>query len=106
MTVQIQMPPSRLLLLQEQGNAWNIINGSKRGQLEILADILVFCNKEKVKTKIMYANNLNYVTLQNYLKLLTSRGLLVLENGKYVTTEKGFVFIDLFMGIHDILANE
>jgi predicted transcriptional regulator len=105
LNAQIQVPPSELLMGKEQGKVWNAINGSKRGQIEIIAEILHSCLRGKAKTRIMYANNLNYAQLQNNLKLLTSRSLLMLKNGKYVTTEKGFVFLELFAGIRDILQN-
>ena len=103
MNAQIYVAPSKLVLGQRQRNGYCAINGSKRSSLEIIAGILLFCHKGKAKTRIMFANNLNHPQIQNYLNLLTSRGLLALENGKYVTTEKGLSFTELFTGIHEIL---
>ena len=103
MNAQIYVAPSKLVLGQRQLNGYCAINGSKRSSLEIIAGILLFCHKGKAKTRIMFANNLNHPQIQNYLNLLTLRGLLVLEHGKYVTTEKGLSFIELFTGIHEIL---
>ena len=54
----------------------------------------------------MYRTNLNYAQLQSHLKLLTSQGLLSMEMEKYVTTEKGFRYIELFLELHDILRDE
>ena len=54
----------------------------------------------------MYRTNLNYAQLQNHLKLLTAQGLLSMEMEKYVTTEKGFRYIELFLELHDILRDE
>ncbi len=86
-------------------NAWNTLNGSRRDRIEIMAQILCCCHREKLFTKIMYANNLNYSQAQDCLRLLTSRQLLRMEGGKYVTTEKGFSFLELFEGIRNLLIN-
>ena len=104
MNAQIQVAPSRLLFQNGADSFLVGVNGSRRGRLEILAEILLFCRKEENKTRIMYANNLNYDQLQNHLRFLNSRRLLTSENGKYVTTEKGFAFLKLFIGIHNLLS--
>jgi len=54
----------------------------------------------------MYKTNLNYLQLQNHLKFLTTQGMLSSNMGKYSTTEKGYRFLELFMGLYDILNNE
>ncbi len=85
---------------------WKYFGGSKRGRLEIIAEILLFCSgARKAKTKIMFATNLNYPLIQKYSEMLTTRGLLGLENGRYITTEKGVAFLDQFAGIYDMLAD-
>jgi len=94
------------LLSRQKSNLLEGLSGSKRGQLEIMAEILLFCRRGKAKTKIMYATNINYPLLQKYSDTLTSRGLLRFENGKYVTTEKGFAFFNLFKRICDMLADK
>jgi predicted transcriptional regulator len=109
LTTQIQLPSkffteSRLLRLK-QGNGWNF-NGVKRGRLEIIAEILLYCDQHKAKTSIMYTTNLNYVQLQSQLKFLTAQGFLSFNTGKYGTTEKGYRFLELFLGLYDILRDE
>ncbi len=99
---QIQIPHFKLLLQQSQDNR-SVVKGSKRGQFDVMADVLLFCHKEKLKTRIMNETNLNHSQLQNYLKNLESRGLLTEVGWRYVTTEKGFRFLELFDGIHRIL---
>jgi predicted transcriptional regulator len=101
LNVQIQAAPERLFFANAN-RRFGCCFGSKRGRLETLAEILLFCRKGETMTKIMYGNNLNYTQLKNYLKVLTSRGLLKRENRKYAATEKGFAFLKLFMGIHDL----
>jgi predicted transcriptional regulator len=111
LTAQIQfalpryVTASRFLRLKH-GDGLGVTNGTKRGRLEIFAEILFFCDQRKAKTNIMYGPNLNYAQLQSHLKFLTSQGLLSMEMEKYVTTEKGFRFIELFLELHDILRDE
>ena len=90
----------------KQGNVWTINNSAKRGRMEIIAEILLFCDHNKAKTSIMYKTNLNYAQLQSQLKFLTAQGMLSSNMGKYATTEKGYRFLKLFMGLYDILNNE
>ena len=89
----------------KQGNGWNITNGARRGRLEIIADILLFCDQQKAKTSIMYKTNLNYAQLKRHLKSLTSQGLLTHNRDKYATTEKGYRFLELFAQLNDILKS-
>jgi len=96
---------SKMLRLK-QDNGLGVTNGTKRGRLEIFAEILLFCDQRKAKTNIMYGTNLNYAQLQSHLKLLTAQGLLSMEMEKYVTTEKGFRYIELFLELQDILRDE
>ena len=111
MTTQIQLAEPRhvieaKLLRLKQDNSLGVTNGTKRGRLEIFAEILFFCDQRKAKTNIMYGTNLNYAQLQRHLKLLTSQGLLSMDMEKYVTTEKGFRYVELFLELHDILRDE
>jgi len=51
----------------------------------------------------MYKANLNYVYLETYLTLLTSRDLLAHNPDRYVTTEKGHRFLEAFALLNDVL---
>ena len=109
-TAQIQIPTlkyvneSKLIRLK-QGNGWPLTKGARRGRLEILAEILLFCEQRKAKTSIMYKTNLNYAQLKSHLKFLTSQGMLMYDTKKYATTEKGYHFLELFAELNDILRN-
>jgi predicted transcriptional regulator len=86
-------------------NSWNFAKRSKRGRLEIMAEILLYCNQEKGKTKIMYKINLNYAQLKKHLRSLTSKGLLDANTGKYFTTQKGQRFLKIFAQLYAILES-
>jgi predicted transcriptional regulator len=93
------------LVKLRQNNSWNFTMSSKRGRLEIMAEILRFCDQQKAKTKIMYKTNLNYTQLKKYLRSLTSKGLLSTNANKYFTTQKGRRFLEIFAQLNDILKN-
>jgi predicted transcriptional regulator len=98
LNAKLQMSPivyaneNRLTKLR-QNNGLDFINGSKRGRLEIIAEILCHCNQQKTKTNIMYKTNLNYTQVKKHLKHLTSQGLLKANKNKYATTQKGIRFL-------------
>ena len=79
------------------------IKGQRRGKLDIIAEILLFCEQQKTKTSIMYNTNLNYGQLKNHMDALTSQGLLGKRLNKYTTTEKGYRFLELFAQLNDLL---
>jgi predicted transcriptional regulator len=89
-------------LLKHDGE-WNNIKGARRGKLDIIAEILLFCEHQKTKTSIMYNTNLNYSQLKNHMNNLTAQGMLAKNLNKYSTTEKGYRFLELFAQINDLL---
>jgi predicted transcriptional regulator len=89
-------------LLKHEGEH-NSLKGSRRGKLDIIAEILLFCEQQKTKTSIMYNTNLNYSQLKNHMDNLTAQGLLVQKQNKYATTEKGYRFLELFAQLNDLL---
>ena len=89
-------------LLRHEGE-WSWIKGKRRGKLDIIAEILLFCEHQKSKTSIMYNTNLNYSQLKNQIDTLTSQGLIAKSVNKYVTTEKGYRFLELFAQLNDLL---
>lgn len=84
----------------------NVVRSGKRERLEIMAEILFFCSRQRAKTNIMYETNLNYAQLKNHLKSLTSQRLLIQEKGKYATTEKGHRFLESYARLQEILKDE
>jgi predicted transcriptional regulator len=89
--------------LLKHDKEWNIAKGSRRGKLDIIAEILLFCEQQKTKTRIMYNANLNYSQLKSHINALTSQGLLEKKLNKYVTTERGYRFLEIFAQLNDLL---
>ncbi len=81
----------------------NSIKGARRGKLDIIAEILLFCEQQKSKTSIMYNTNLNYAQLKSNVSSLTGQGLLAKKTNKYTTTEKGYRFLELFAQLNNLL---
>jgi predicted transcriptional regulator len=63
---------------------------SKRGKLQIFAEILELCRKPQVKTRVMYKANLSYKSLQDCLMQLQKKKLFEVHHSKekYVISEK------------------
>ncbi len=106
LTAQIQ-PKLRFAiesrLLEIKRDRQNIVNGSRRLRFDIIAEILLFCNHQKIKTKIMYSTNLSHVQLKEQLAYLTLFGLLCQDERSYVTTEKGNHFLELYAELQFLL---
>ena len=81
----------------------NGARGARRGKLDIIAEILLYCEHQKTKTSIMYNANLNYSQLKSHMNTLTSQGLLAKKVNKYTTTQKGYRFLELFGQLNDLL---
>ncbi len=77
--------------------------GARRGKLDIIAEILLYCEQQKSKTSIMYNANLNHAQLKSQISSLTSQGLLAKNLNKYIITEKGYRFLELFAQLNDLL---
>jgi len=72
--------------------------GHRRGEVEIMRDVLEVCLRGANKTKIVYGANLNFSRVEKFLGMLESLGFLVGENvpGRslvYRTTEAGVSFL-------------
>jgi predicted transcriptional regulator len=77
----------------------------KRNRFETMDTILKVCVKGSKKTHIMYRANLSHKQLGKYLAILLERNLLAIDEGIYVTTPIGMVFIEKFKGLR-VLMNE
>ena len=71
--------------------------------MDIIAEILLYCEQQKTKTSIMYNANLNYSQLKSQIDALTSQGLIEKKQNRYVTTERGYRFLELFAQLNDLL---
>lgn len=69
---------------------------TKRGRIEIIAQILAFCAQPRLKTQIMYKTNITFNQFKSYATLLSSLSLLAHQSQKYVATEKGHQFVQAF----------
>lgn len=68
--------------------------GEKRGELEILRDILELAIRGERRTRIMYRANLSYEMLNRYIGVLVERGFLVpAENGAFTVTDGGHALL-------------
>lgn len=51
----------------------------------------------------MYNTNLNYSQLKGHMNSLIAQGLLAKQANKYVTTTKGYRFLELFAQLNDLM---
>jgi predicted transcriptional regulator len=75
------------------------MQGHRRGEVEIMRDVLEVCLRGANKTKIVYGANLNFSRVEKFLGMLKSLGFLAEENDPnrsvvYRTTEAGVSFFD------------
>jgi predicted transcriptional regulator len=66
----------------------------RRNNLDVTVDILQSCIGGTNKTSMVVRSNLNFEIIKEYLNTLINSGLLVEQNGGYVTTEKGTKFVE------------
>jgi predicted transcriptional regulator len=89
----------------------NWFNGGlmiKRNKNTIISEILNICLDGASKTKIVYQANLNFRTVNPYLKLLIKNELLLTKTGPrmlYETTDKGKVLLENYNRIKDDLSD-
>jgi len=75
----------------------------RRGQLDIIAEILRQCLRGEKVTRIVYRSNINFKRFKVYIEYLTFKDFLeVVEGPKgtkiYRTTDKGRHFLELLEG--------
>ncbi len=76
-----------------------------REHLQIFAEILNFCEKPQVKTRVMYKMNLSYTKLQKCLPQLVEIELLEMHHNpeRYATTRKGHEFLGKWKELQELL---
>jgi predicted transcriptional regulator len=74
--------------------------------VEIIGEVLTFCNDPQSKTKIMYKNNLSLEQLGSCIQYLIAQGLLAERSGEFVTTEKGLLLLELFAKLRGFFGVE
>lgn len=65
----------------------------RRHKIDIAADIIALAMSGVKKTSIVYRANLNFTMFGEYLKLLSEKGFVELDNGLVYTTDRGIDFL-------------
>jgi len=73
----------------------------RRSRPDIFNDILKIVVKGARKTRIVYGANLNFKLLREYLDDMKRQGLLTIEDGKIVATEKGKEYLVYYRGLRN-----
>jgi len=66
----------------------------RRSPLEIKTDILNLTIHPRIKTRIVYLCNLNFILVEKYLSRLISKGLITKSDRYYKTTDKGLTALE------------
>lgn len=65
----------------------------RRSRMDIVVDVLEVAKNGVNKTAIVYRTNLNFTLAEKYLDLLEKQGLLENKSDKYITSDKGKIFL-------------
>jgi predicted transcriptional regulator len=65
----------------------------RRSRIDIVVNILDVAKNGVNKTAIVYRSNINFTLAEKYLELLENQGLLENNSEKYITTDKGKIFL-------------
>jgi predicted transcriptional regulator len=66
----------------------------KRDKIDIIIDVLDVAKMGVNKTSIVYRTNLNFMLAGKYLDILQKHGLVENKSDKYITTERGKIFLE------------
>lgn len=66
----------------------------RRSRIDIVIDVLDAATMGINKTSVVYRANLNFRLAEKYLDLLQRQGLVENRVDKYITTDKGKVFLE------------
>lgn len=82
----------------------------RRGEFQILMDVLSECLKGVKFTRLMYRTNLSYSTLRKYLSEALDRGLVVKAfesdgSAVYCTTDKGRAVLEKLRDVKNCLSD-
>ncbi len=66
----------------------------RRSRIDIIIDVLDVAKMGVNKTSIVYRTNLNFTLADKYLDMLQKNGLVENRLDKYITTEKGKIFLE------------
>jgi predicted transcriptional regulator len=82
------------------------MNVKYRSRSDIVSDMLQVAQDGAIKTRIMHQSFLSFPQLNEYLELMTDRGLLSYseEERKYHTTNKGRHFLKFYHHVGSAIA--
>jgi predicted transcriptional regulator len=66
----------------------------RRSKIDIIIDVLEVAKMGVNKTSVVYRTNLNFKLADKYLELLQNQGLVENKQDKYITTDKGKIFLE------------
>jgi predicted transcriptional regulator len=66
----------------------------RRSKIDIIIDVLEVAKMGVNKTSVVYRTNLNFKLADKYLELLQNQGLVENRLDKYITTDKGKIFLE------------
>ncbi|MFA4936069.1 MAG: winged helix-turn-helix domain-containing protein [Candidatus Methanoperedens sp.] len=66
----------------------------RRSRIDIIIDVLDAAQMGVNKTSVVYRTNLNFKLADKYLELLQRHGLVENRVNKYITTDKGKIFLE------------
>lgn len=75
----------------------------KRDKFDILEEILIVCQEQRLKTEIVYRCNLNFSIIKNYLKILIINNCLFIDKEYYKITANGLILLTKLKEIKNIL---
>ena len=81
---------------------------SRRTNFEIMAEIIEFCQQPRSRTRIMYAVNLSFTAMRNYISVLQSMSFLEVHHSKprYQTTQKGIMFLRKWKEMNELMYGQ
>ncbi len=65
----------------------------RRSRIDIIIDVLEVAIPGVNKTSVVYKSNLNFKLAEKYLELLQKHGMMENRGDKYITTDKGNIFL-------------
>ena len=77
----------------------------RRGRFDIICDILSVSRTPATKSHVSNRANVRSPLLEEYIGLLVSRGMLIENDGVFLTTEKGNVYLQDFERLQEHLAD-
>ncbi len=66
----------------------------RRSRMDIIIEVLDVAKGGINKTSVVYRTNLNFKLADRYLELLQKHGLIENRFDKYITTDKGKIFLE------------